>query len=31
MDAVRKMDLFVAVVNGVMGRETADDGAAEHI
>ncbi len=30
-DAVKQMDIFVAAVNGVIGREAVDDGAAEHI
>lgn len=30
-DAVKQMDIFVAAVNGVIGREVVDDGAAEHI
>ena len=30
-DAVKQMDIFVAAVNGVIGREVVDDGAAKHI
>ena len=30
-DAFKQMDIFVAAVNGVIGREAVDDGAAEHI
>lgn len=30
-DAVKQMDIFVAAVNGVIGREVENDGAAEHI
>ena len=30
-DTVKQMDIFVAAVNGVIGREVVNDGAAEHI
>ena len=30
-DAVKQMDIFVAAVNGVIGREAVDEGAAEPV